>query len=195
MPRPLRRGSSPTRHPGRCSVDWSQGCRNRDGVVEHFNEVWDKSFFRTEVFAGLDHLSADNDAFIQFHNRYHRYAAHGGASPAEIWRDRLRFLLELDYRPPTQLPPEADRSRPLRPIQPSGRPVRKAHHRGRTPHPPVRHSHHQGAHQEVLVVTLDGEIVQGDYPIARVLSSADFSSRASGDTQLGWARASSTGET
>ena len=62
----------------------------RNGVVEHFNDVWDKSFFRTETFGGLDHLRTENDAFIAFHNRHHRYGAHGGASPVEVWRDRLR---------------------------------------------------------------------------------------------------------
>src|SRR5205085_6053529 len=37
----------------------------RNGVVEHFNDVWDKSFFRTEVFTGLDHLRVENAAFGQ----------------------------------------------------------------------------------------------------------------------------------
>jgi putative transposase len=76
----------------------------RNGVVERFNDVWDKSFFRTERFSGLDHLRRENGAFIAFHNVQHRYAAHGGKSPAEMWRTRTRYLLESDYRAPTRLP-------------------------------------------------------------------------------------------
>lgn len=64
----------------------------------------DKSFFRIERFSDLDHLRVENASFIAFHNVQHRYAAHGGASPAEIWRSRPRFLLESDYRAPTRLP-------------------------------------------------------------------------------------------
>jgi hypothetical protein len=57
----------------------------RNGVVEHFNDVWDKSFFRTDRFSGLEHLVAENSAFVAFHNEHHRYSAHGGASPDEVW--------------------------------------------------------------------------------------------------------------
>ena len=52
----------------------------RNGVVEHFNDVWDKSFFRTETFTSIDHLRAENTAFIDFHNTHHRYSIHHGAS-------------------------------------------------------------------------------------------------------------------
>ncbi|MGH2681473.1 MAG: integrase core domain-containing protein, partial [Actinomycetota bacterium] len=76
----------------------------RNGVVEHFNDVWDKSFFRTERFTGLDHLRAENAAFIEFHNAEHRYAAHGGASPEEMWRGHRRDTLNSDYLVPTRLP-------------------------------------------------------------------------------------------
>jgi hypothetical protein len=40
----------------------------RNGVVERFNDVWDKSFFGTERFRGLEHLRDENAAFIAFHN-------------------------------------------------------------------------------------------------------------------------------
>jgi hypothetical protein len=76
----------------------------RNGVIEHFNDVWDKSFFRTEVFGGLAHLRTENAAFVEFHNIHHRYAAHGGASPVEIRHDRPRRALSSGYRPPTRLP-------------------------------------------------------------------------------------------
>jgi len=65
--------------------------------------VWDKSFFRTERFASLEALGTENEAFIAFHNTHHRYSAHAGCSPAEIWPARAG-LLTLGYEPPTSLP-------------------------------------------------------------------------------------------
>lgn len=76
----------------------------RNGVVEHFNDVWDKSFFRTEVFNSIDHLRANNAEFIEFHNTHHRYSAHKGASPNQMWTDRHCPTLPLDYQPPSRLP-------------------------------------------------------------------------------------------
>ena len=76
----------------------------RNGVVEHFNDVWDKSFFRTETFNNLEHLRVENDAFIAFHNTHHRYSAHSGATPDQIWQGRPRNPLAVGYTPPTRLP-------------------------------------------------------------------------------------------
>lgn len=76
----------------------------RNGVVEHFNDTWDKSFFRTEIFEGVDHLRAENDAFIAFHNQHHRYSIHSGATPNQMWDGRLRNPLPDGYRVPTRLP-------------------------------------------------------------------------------------------
>ena len=76
----------------------------RNGVVEHFNDVWDKSFFRTERFGGLDHLRRENAAFVAFHNEHHRYSAHGGASPDEVWAGRTYQPLLPGYAVPTSLP-------------------------------------------------------------------------------------------
>lgn len=76
----------------------------RNGVVEHFNDVWDKSFFRTTRFSGLEHLCIENAAFIGFHNEHHRYSAHGGASPDEVRAGRTFQLLLPGYAVPTSLP-------------------------------------------------------------------------------------------
>lgn len=76
----------------------------RNGVVEHFNDVWDKSFFRTEVFANVDHLRTENTAFVEFHNTHHRYSAHAGATPNQMWDNRLCPTLPDGYRPPARLP-------------------------------------------------------------------------------------------
>lgn len=76
----------------------------RNGIVEHFNDVWDKSFFRTEVFTSIEHLRGENAAFIEFHNTHHRYSAHSGATPNQIWDGRPRRPLSAAYQPPTRLP-------------------------------------------------------------------------------------------
>lgn len=55
----------------------------RNGVVEHFNDTWDKSFFRAERFGDLDQLRARLRKFEAFHNAHHRYSALKGATPDE----------------------------------------------------------------------------------------------------------------
>ena len=76
----------------------------RNGVIEHFNHVWDKSFFRTETFTSVDHLRTENTAFIEFHNAHHRYSAHKGATPDQMWKDQPQKPLSAGYQPPTRLP-------------------------------------------------------------------------------------------
>ena len=76
----------------------------RNGVVEHFNDVWDKSFFRTARFSGLEHLVGENASFIAFHNEHHRYSAHAGASPDELWAGRDYDAPVPGYEIPTRLP-------------------------------------------------------------------------------------------
>ncbi|MCP5032449.1 MAG: transposase [Actinomycetia bacterium] len=76
----------------------------RNGVIEHFNDVWDKSFFRTEVFTSLEHLRTENAAFVEFHNAHHRYSAHQGATPNQMWHNRLHAPLPAGYQPPRRLP-------------------------------------------------------------------------------------------
>lgn len=53
----------------------------RNGVVEHYNNTFDKKFFRTERFAGITQLIDRYAAFEDFHNATHRYSALKGATP------------------------------------------------------------------------------------------------------------------
>lgn len=76
----------------------------RNGVVEHFNDVWDKSFFRTARFDGVPTLTSENAEFEGFHNSQHRYSAHGGKSPAEITSGMDITVPSRGYQPPQQLP-------------------------------------------------------------------------------------------
>ena len=55
----------------------------RNGTVEHFNDTFDKRFFRQERFSTLPHLSERARAFETFHNDNHRYRATNGRTPAE----------------------------------------------------------------------------------------------------------------
>lgn len=143
----------------------------RNGVVEHFNDVWDKSFFRTETFAGIEHLRAENAAFIAFHNVHHRYAVHDGASPTEVWQDRLRNPLNADYRPPTRLPARG-RIEVVRYVRSN----RRVELFGKRITVAEDHTHQyvtaiiKVRTKKVLVITLDGEIIHdGDYPLSRIL--------------------------
>ena len=143
----------------------------RNGVVEHFNDVWDKSFFRTEVFVGLDHLKTENAAFIAFHNAEHRYSAHGGASPAEIWRGRARDRLSRRYRAPDRLPARG-RIEAVRFVRSNG--VVDLWGRRITVAEDHRHQYVTAIiwvrARQVDVVTMEGELAyQGPYPLQRIL--------------------------
>jgi hypothetical protein len=141
----------------------------RNGVVEHFNDVWDKSFFRTEVFSSIEHLRTENAAFIEFHNTHHRYSAHDGATPNQIWDGRLRAPLSAAYRPPTRLPAQGRIEvvrfiRSNRRVDLFGKRITVAEdqtHQYVTAIIKVRA-------KKVIVVTLDGEIIHdGDFNLAR----------------------------
>lgn len=143
----------------------------RNGVIEHFNDVWDKSFFRTEVFTSIDHLRVENDAFIEFHNTHHRYSAHGGASPNQIWDGLLRYPLEAGYQPPTRLPAKG-RIEVVRFIRSN----RRVDLFGKKIHVAEDQTHQyvtaiiKVRTKKVTVVTLDGEIIHhGSYDLSRTL--------------------------
>ena len=78
----------------------------RNGVIEHFNDVFDKRFFRAQRFSNLDDLKEQAGVFEMFHNSHHRYTALKGATPDEFEK-RVAFdpgLLDLETVLPTQLP-------------------------------------------------------------------------------------------
>jgi transposase len=76
----------------------------RNGTIEHFNDVWDKSFFRTRRHADLDTLSERAAGFEDFHNARHRYSAHAGRAPDEITVGRQLVVPPAGYQPPVRLP-------------------------------------------------------------------------------------------
>lgn len=76
----------------------------RNGVVEHFNDVWDKAFYRTARFGSIEELARENAVFEAFHNREHRYSAHRGKSPEEMTADIRLQVPVKGYQPPETLP-------------------------------------------------------------------------------------------
>jgi putative transposase len=55
----------------------------RNGTIEHFNDTFDKRFFRQERFSGRAQLADRAGAFERFHNAQHRYRATQGRAPDE----------------------------------------------------------------------------------------------------------------
>jgi putative transposase len=58
----------------------------RNGTIEHFNDTFDRRFFRHERFAGLDQLADRALGFERFHNAQHRYRATGRRAPDQTTR-------------------------------------------------------------------------------------------------------------
>ncbi len=64
----------------------------RNGVVEHFNDTFDKQFFRTETFPSVGQVAVRYDQFLDFHNANHRYSAIGGRTPDQAEADTAGFI-------------------------------------------------------------------------------------------------------
>jgi hypothetical protein len=143
----------------------------RNGIVEHFNDVWDKSFFRTEVFTGIDHLRTENAAFIAFHNEHHRYSAHAGATPNQRWEHHEHRPLPDRYQPPSRLPARGQIE-----VVRYVRSNRRVDLFGKRITVSEEHTHQyvtaiiKVRARRVIIITLDGEIIHdGDFNLARTL--------------------------
>lgn len=89
----------------------------RNGVVEHFNDVWDKSFFRTETFTSRDHLARENAAFIAFHNATTATPPTAAARPMRSGPTGSATACPTPSPRPTGCPPRGqDRGRALHPL-------------------------------------------------------------------------------
>jgi hypothetical protein len=56
----------------------------RDGIIEHFNDTYDKKFFRRQWFSSYVMLKRQSKNFQQFHNKNHRYSCLKGKTPLEV---------------------------------------------------------------------------------------------------------------
>lgn len=60
----------------------------RNGMIEKFNNTYDKRFFRVNAFADVKAITQEEKKFIAFHNSHHRYSSQGHKTP-----DEMRSLL------------------------------------------------------------------------------------------------------
>jgi len=56
----------------------------RNGVVEHFNDTYNRKFFRRQWFASYETLKRQSKHFQRFHNQHHRYSCLKGKTPGEV---------------------------------------------------------------------------------------------------------------
>jgi len=69
----------------------------RNGTIEHFNDTYNKKFFRRQWFNSYVHLKRQSKNFQRFHNNHHRYSCLKGKTPDE-------FTKSHDYKPTTLAP-------------------------------------------------------------------------------------------
>lgn len=78
----------------------------RNGAIEHFQDVFNKSFFRTERFSDLPHLCRRATAFEKLHNATHHYSTLRGRTPDAAWADAKILAPQppADFQIPDKLP-------------------------------------------------------------------------------------------
>ncbi len=59
----------------------------RIGVIEKFNDTYNKKFFRRQWFSSYSHLKRQSKNFQRFHNKHHRYSCLKGKTPLEVIRN------------------------------------------------------------------------------------------------------------
>lgn len=65
----------------------------RQGVIEKFNDVYDKVFFRAQIFEGVDHVERESLVFEDFHNNNHCYSKLKGKVPWAVHTSVARTTL------------------------------------------------------------------------------------------------------
>jgi len=58
----------------------------RNGVIEKFNDTYNKKFFRRQFFQSYLSLKRQSKNFQRFHNKHHRYSCLNGKTPLEVIR-------------------------------------------------------------------------------------------------------------
>ncbi len=56
----------------------------RNGVIEKFNDTYNKKFFRRQWFPSYATLKRQSKNFQRFHNKHHRYSCLSGKTPNEV---------------------------------------------------------------------------------------------------------------
>ena len=74
----------------------------RNGIVEHFNDTYNRKFFRRQWFPSYASLGRQAKNFQRFHNRHHRYSCLKGKTPDEVFLEHNFTPLVLG--PNTRIP-------------------------------------------------------------------------------------------
>lgn len=74
----------------------------RNGIIEHFQYVFDQMFLRSQYFKDFLELNEKAKAFEQFHNQYHHYSTLRGLTPQEMCTGEIQLLL-ASFRLPEKL--------------------------------------------------------------------------------------------
>lgn len=56
----------------------------RNGIIERFNYTYQIKFFQAYTFDNLEHLSAQEKSFIDFHNNRHQYSSQDQKTPDQV---------------------------------------------------------------------------------------------------------------
>ena len=67
----------------------------RNGVIEKFNDTYDKKFFRRQWFPSYAALKRQSKNFQRFHNKHHRYSCLKGSTPRDIVQKNDHSLVRL----------------------------------------------------------------------------------------------------
>lgn len=74
----------------------------RNGIVERFQNVFDKMFFRAQYFKSFEHLLYQSRGFETFHNQNHRYSTLEGKTPLKKCSGNIK-LLPSSYKIPQKI--------------------------------------------------------------------------------------------
>ena len=74
----------------------------RNGIIEKFQDVFDKSFFRSQYFKGFYQVVSQAKGFESFHDQNHRYSTLEGKTPSEKMNGDLKYL-PRDFKLPSRL--------------------------------------------------------------------------------------------
>lgn len=73
----------------------------RNGIIEKFNDTFDKKFFRTQIFKDAGYLAASAKTFETFHNLNYRYRVNNNQTPVDVHKmNQNDSYLEKDYEIP-----------------------------------------------------------------------------------------------
>ena len=59
----------------------------RNGVIERFNDTFDKKFIRSQTFENFEQIVEEAEIFKAFHNHHHRYTCLKGRTPNQAFSD------------------------------------------------------------------------------------------------------------